>query len=109
MTGEGIELTMKDGDANERRGLFRPALRQPLLTATLSFPLFRLFPNTGLFVIPTALQFSEEPFSRQFFLRDFEGFLDIVVEDFDFHSSLVCAFPGDACTERLPERPGAGV
>ena len=102
-------LTMKDGDATEVERLFRPALRQPLLTATLGFPLFGFLADTGLFIIPPPLQFSEEPFPRKLFLRDFERFLDIVVEDFDFHSSLVCTFPGDACKEFFPKRPGGGV
>src|SRR5574338_434657 len=89
-----------------RKSLFRPALRQPLLTATLGFPLLRFLADTGLFVVSPPLQFPEEPFARKLFLRDLEGFLDVVVENFDFHSSLFCAFPGDACKEFLPERPG---
>jgi hypothetical protein len=43
--------------------LFRAALRQPLLTATLRFPLFRLFSDAGLLVVSTPLQFSEKPLS----------------------------------------------
>jgi hypothetical protein len=64
MTGEPSRTEMKDGEREWTERLFRPALRQPLLTATLGFPLFRLFPHAGLLVIPPALQFPEEPFSR---------------------------------------------
>src|SRR6476660_421809 len=109
MATEPVGLMMEDGDADEPRGLFRPALRQPLLTATLGFPLFGFLADAGLFVIPPPLQFPEEPFPRKLFLCDFERFLDIVVEDFDFHSSLVCTFSGDACKEFFPKRPGRGV
>lgn len=107
--GNRVTLTMKDGDAKEEARLFRPALRQPLLTAALGFPLLGLFADTGLFVISPPLQFPEEPFPRKLFLGDFERFLDVVVEDFDFHSSLVCTFPGDACKDFFSVQPGGGV
>ena len=34
------------------------------LTPTLRFPLFRLFPDAGLLVIPPPFELPEEPFSR---------------------------------------------
>jgi hypothetical protein len=73
-------------------------LRQPLLTPPLRFALLGFLPDTRLFVKPSALQFSEESFPREFLLGNFESFLDVIIEDFDFHSSRLCAFPGDACT-----------
>ena len=73
------------------------ALRQPLLTAPLRFALLGFLPDTWLFVKPPALQFSEEPFPREFLLGNFESFLDVIIEDFDFHSSRLRAFPGDTC------------
>lgn len=82
-------------------------LRQPLLTPPLCFSLLSLFPDTRLFVKPPALQFTEESFPRELFLGNFERFLDVVIEDFDFHSSGLYAFPGDACTGffLVPARP----
>ena len=73
-------------------------LRQPLLTPPLRLALLGFLPDTRLLVKPPALQFAEESFPREFLLGDFEGFLDVIIEDFDFHSSRLCTFPGDACT-----------
>src|SRR4051812_34249657 len=77
--------------------LFWLTLRQPLLTPPLCFSLLSLFPDTRLFVKPPTLQFAEEPFPREFFFGNFECFFDVIIEDFNFHSSDLCAFPGDAC------------
>jgi len=49
------------------------------------------------FVKPPAFQFAEESFPRELLLGNFEGFLDVIIEDFDFHSSRLSTFPGDAC------------
>jgi len=73
-------------------------LRQPLLTPPLRLALLGFLPDTWLLVKPPALQFAEESFPRKFLLGNFEGFLDVIIEDFDFHSSRLCTFPGDACT-----------
>ena len=72
-------------------------LRQPLLTSPLRLALLGLFPDTRLFVKPPAFQFAEESFPRELLLGNFEGFLDVIIEDFDFHSSRLSTFPGDAC------------
>jgi hypothetical protein len=82
-------------------------LRQPLLTPPLCFSLLSLFPDTRLFVKPPALQFAEESFPREFLFGYFEGFLDVIIEDFDFHSFRLRAFPGNACTGLflVPTRP----
>lgn len=87
--------------------LFRLTLRQPLLTPALRFALLGFFPDARLFVKPPPLQFTEESFPRELLLGNFERFLDIIIEDFDFHSSRLCAFPGDACTGffLVPVRP----
>ena len=73
-------------------------LRQPLLTPSLCLALLGFLPDTRLLVKPSTLQFAEESFPREFLLGNFEGFLDVIIEDFDFHSSRLCTFPGDACT-----------
>jgi len=73
-------------------------LRQPLLTSPLCLALFSFLPDARLFVKSSTLQFAEESFSCKFFLRNFEGFFNVIIEDFDFHSFRLCAFPGDACT-----------
>jgi hypothetical protein len=72
--------------------------RQPLLTPPLRLALLGFLPDTRLFVKPPALQFAEESFPRKLLLGNFEGFLDVIIEDFDFHSFRLCTFPGDACT-----------
>ena len=72
-------------------------LRQPLLTSPLRLALLGLFPDARLFVKPPAFQFAEESFPRELLLGNFEGFLDVIIEDFDFHSSRLSTFPGDAC------------
>ena len=77
--------------------LLRFTLRQPLLTPPLGFALLGFLPDARLLVKPSALQFAEESFPREFLLGDFEGFLDVIIEDFNFHSSRLCTFPGDAC------------
>ena len=65
-------------------------LRQQLLTPPLRLKLLGLLSDARLFVKPPPLQFAEESFPRKFFLGNFEGFLDIIIEDFDFHAfSLV--------------------
>ena len=77
--------------------LRRRTLRQQLLTPPLRLKLLGFPPDTRLFVKHPPLQFAEESFSREFLLGNFEGFLDIIIKDFDFHASRLCAFPGDAC------------
>jgi hypothetical protein len=72
-------------------------LRQQLLTPPLRLKLLGLLSDTRLFVKPPPLQFAEKSFPREFFLGNFEGFLDIIIEDFDFHAFSLHAFPGDAC------------
>ena len=79
-------------------GLLWLTLRQPLLTPPLRFALLGFLPDTRFLVKPPTLQFAEESFPRELFLGNFEGFLDVIIEDFDFHSSRLCTFPGDACT-----------
>ncbi len=81
----------------EEDSLLGLALRQPLLTTPLRFALFGFLPDARLLVVSPPLQFPEEPFPRKLFLRDFERLLDVVVEDFDFHSSRFRTFPGNAC------------
>ena len=71
-------------------------LRQPLLTPPLCFSLLSLFPDTRLFIKPPAFQFAEESFPRELFLGNFERFFDVIIEDFDFHSSGLCAFPSES-------------
>ena len=73
-------------------------LRQPLLTPPLCLALLGFLPDTWLFVKPPSLQLPEESFARELFLGNFESFLDVIIEDFDFHSSRLCNFPGDPCT-----------
>ena len=82
-------------------------LRQPLLTPSLCLALLGFFPDTRLFVKPPAFQFAEESFPREFLLGNFESFFDVIIEDLDFHSFRLCAFPGDACTGffLVPARP----
>ena len=74
-------------------------LRQQLVTPPFRLKLLGFLPDTRLFVKPPALQFAEESFTCQFLLGNLEGFLDIIIEDFDFHASRPCAFPGDACID----------
>jgi hypothetical protein len=81
----------------ERESLLRPALRKPLLTAPLRLALLGFLPDARLLVVPTAFQFPEEPFSREFLLCNFERFFNVVIEDFDFHPVRFRTFPGDAC------------
>jgi len=85
----------------EDRFLFRLTLRQPLLAATLSLALLGFLPDARLLVKPAPLQFPEEPFAREFFLGDFERFINVVIEDFDFHSFRFRTFPGDACASLI--------
>jgi len=72
-------------------------LRQPFLTPPLRLAFFGFLPDTRLLVKPPTLQFTEESFPREFLLGNLEGFLDVIIEDFDFHSSRLCTFPGNAC------------
>lgn len=104
--GLGRNAIDRTGKLVEGR-LLRLTLRQPLLTPPLRFALLGFLPDTWLFVKPPPLQFAEESFPRKLLLGNFESFLDVVIEDFDFHSSGLCAFPGDACTGffLVPARP----
>ena len=95
--GLGRNTINRTGEPVEGRLLWL-TLRQPLLTPPLRLALFGFLPDTGLFVKPPALQFAEESFPRELLLGNFEGFLDVIIEDFYFHSSRLCTFPGDACT-----------
>jgi hypothetical protein len=64
-------------------------LRQQFLTPPLRFKLLGFLPDTRLFIKHPPLQFAEESFSREFLLGNFEGFLDIIIKNFDFHG-YVC-------------------
>jgi hypothetical protein len=90
------DLIYRTGKPVEGRLLWL-TLRQPLLTPPLCLTLLGFLPDTRLFVKSPALQFSEESFPREFLFGNFESFLDVIIEDFDFHSSRLCTFPGDAC------------
>ncbi len=81
------------GENRRWRILFRTTFCQPLLPAPLGFPFFRLPPDARLLIIPPALQFSEQPFTGKFFLGDLESFLDIIIENFDFHIWTTFDFP----------------
>jgi len=72
-------------------------LRQPLLTTTLCLALLGFLPDARLLVKPPTLQFPEESFSRELLFGNFEGFLDVIIEDFDFHAFSLRAFSGNAC------------
>lgn len=84
--------------------LLRLTLRQPLLTPTLRFAFLGFLPDARLLVKPPTLQFPEESFPREFFLGNFEGFFNVIIEDFDFHSSRLSTFPGNACIGFLRAR-----
>ena len=109
---DGCEEMVTRTNGPEEDSLFRLALRQPLLTTPLRLPLLGLLPDARLLVVPPPLQFPEEPFPRELFLRNFERFFDVVIEDFDFHSFRFRAFPGDACANDIdfaPDRLSGGV
>ena len=72
-------------------------LRQQLLTPPLRLKLLGFLSDARLFVKPPPLQFAEESFPREFLLGNFEGFLDVIIEDFDFHAFSLRAFSGNAC------------
>ncbi len=95
--GLGRNAINRTGEPVEGRLLWL-TLRQPLLTPPLRLALLGFLPDTRLLVKPPTLQFAEESFPREFLLGNFESFLDVIIEDFDFHSSRLCTFPGDACT-----------
>ena len=102
MEEEGIRRSWRNainrtGEPVEGRLLWL-TLRQPFLTPPLRLALLGFLPDAGLFVKPPALQFAKESFPRELLLGNFEGFLDVIIEDFDFHSSRLSTFPGDACT-----------
>lgn len=97
MEGLGRNAINRAGKPAERRLLWL-ALRQPFLAPTLRFSLLGFLPHARLLVKPPTLQFPEEPFPRELLFGNFEGFLDVIVEDFDFHSCRLFTFPGDACT-----------
>ena len=105
---EGLERNAinRTGEPVEGRLLWL-TLRQPLLAAPLRFALLGFLSDTRLFVKPPTLQFTEESFSRELLFGNFESFFDVIVEDFDFHSSRLSTFPGNACTGFLlvPARP----
>ena len=109
----GLRGICQPNGQTEGKSLFRFTLRQPLLTPPLRFALLGFFSDTRLLVKPSALQFAEEPFPREFLFGDLEGFFDVIIEDFDFHSSRLSTFPGDACAgfflEPAWSRPGGAV
>lgn len=96
-TDLGRNAINRTGKPVERRLLWL-TLRQPLLTPPLRLALLGFLPDTRLLVKPPTLQFAEESFPSEFLLGNFESFLDVIIEDFDFHSFRLCTFPGDACT-----------
>jgi hypothetical protein len=79
------------------------------LTPPLRLKLLGFSPDTRLFVKHPPFQFAEESFSCEFLLGNFERFLDIIIEDFDFHASRLCAFPGDACIGFLSQKENVPV
>ena len=83
-------------EENGERRLPWLTLRQQLVTPTLRLKLLGFLPDTRLFEKHPPLQFAEQSFSCQLLLGNLEGFLDIIIENFDFHASYLCAFPGDA-------------
>jgi hypothetical protein len=95
--GLGRNAINRTGEPVEGRLLWL-TLRQPFLTPPLCLALLGFLPDTRLFVKPPPLQFAEESFPREFLLGNFKGFLDVIIEDFDFHSFRLRAFPGNACT-----------
>ncbi len=87
-----------EGASPVERRLLWLTLRQPLLTAPLRLALLGFFSDAWLLVKPPALQFAEESFPCKFLFGNFEGFFDVIIEDFDFHSARLRTFPGNACT-----------
>jgi hypothetical protein len=59
--------------------------RASVLTAPLSFALLGLLSHAGLLVKASAFQFAKQTFSGELLFGDFQRFLDVVVEDLDFH------------------------
>jgi hypothetical protein len=94
--GLGRNAINRTGESVQERLLWL-TLRQPLLTSPLCLALLGFLSDTRFFVKPPTFQFAEESFPREFLFGNFESFLDVIIEDFDFHSSRLCAFPGDAC------------
>jgi len=92
-----IRVGIKQADKPMKGRLRRHTLCQQLITPTLRLKLLGFLPDTRLFIKHPPLQFAEESFSRELLLGNFEGFLDIIIEDFDFHASRLSTFPGDAC------------
>ncbi len=90
-------IRSRSGGENGEGRLLWITLRQQLITPPFRLKLLGFFPDTRLFVKSPPLQFAEESFPREFLLGNFEGFLDIVIEYFDFHASRLSTFPGDAC------------
>jgi hypothetical protein len=78
------EMLSVEGSTVKER-LLRAALGQPLLPAPLSFPFLGFASDAWLLIIAPALQFPEQTFTREFLLGNLESFLDVIVENFDFH------------------------
>ena len=68
---------------------------QATVLVPLGFPLLGFLADAGLFVKAAALQLAKQALTGQLFLGDLQSLLNVVIEDFDFHSSCLCAFPGD--------------
>jgi hypothetical protein len=78
------KMPVVEGSTVKER-LLRAALGQPLLPTSLSFPFLGFASDAWLLIIAPALQFPEQAFTREFLLGNLESFLDVVVENFDFH------------------------
>ena len=75
---------MEGSTVKER--LFGTTFCQPLLPASLGFPLLGFASDTRLFIVAPTLQFPEQTFACEFLLGNLESFLDVIIENFDFHS-----------------------
>ena len=51
----------------------------------MSFALLCLLSHAGLLIKTAALQLTEQPFSGELLLGNFQSFFNVVVEDLDFH------------------------
>lgn len=64
------------------------SLGEPLLATSHRLALFGFPAHARLFIEPTSLQFTEQPFTSELLLGNLEGLVDVVVEDSDFHTTL---------------------
>ena len=77
-------------EAEDREsGLSDAVLRQPFLAAALGFTFLILFLEAGFLVKSATFKLPEQALAGELLFGDLQGFFDIVIEDFDFHSSYV--------------------